>query len=424
MTDSDAAAARNAPPQDTNFAAEVMVVGGGLVGATLALLLGEAGVAVRVLESRARPLDGEAVGKGQPAARVSALTPVSERLLSNLGVWPSIAGRRVTPYTGMQVWDGEGSGEIRFHADEVGVATLGHIVENEVILAALEARLAALPTVRVDYGVRLRALQSPASGRRLILDDGRQLQAPLVVAADGARSQLRGLAEIAVREHATGQAALVTTVRCERPHAGVARQVFRADGPLAFLPLTVEGDAHYCSIVWSTAPDEAERRAGLAEEALAAELDEAFEQRLGRVTVTGSTACFPLTQRHAAHYVEPGLALIGDAAHNIHPLAGQGVNLGLMDAAVLAEELLVARGRGAALGDMRILARYQRRRRGDNSLMLALMDGFRLLFGARAPALRLLRNVGLSGADRLVPVKRLMMRQAIGERGRLPARCR
>ncbi|WP_136064959.1 UbiH/UbiF/VisC/COQ6 family ubiquinone biosynthesis hydroxylase [Modicisalibacter radicis] len=424
MTDSDVAAERETPPQDRDFTEEVIIVGGGLVGATLALLLGEAGVSVRVLESRERPLDGDAVGRDQPAARVSALTPVSERLLASLGVWPAIAGRRVTPYTGMQVWDGEGSGEIRFHADEVGVAALGHIVENEVVLAALEARLALLPSVRIDYGARLRALQSPADGRRLILEDGRQLQAPLVVAADGARSQLRELAEIGVREHATGQSALVTTVRCECPHGGVARQVFRADGPLAFLPLTVAGDAHYCSIVWSTTPDEAERRIALPGEALAGELGEAFEQRLGRVTVTGATACFPLTQRHAAHYVEPGLALVGDAAHNIHPLAGQGVNLGLMDAAVLAEELLAARARGAALGDVRILARYQRRRRGDNSLMLALMDGFRLLFGARAPALRLLRNVGLSGADRLVPVKRLMMRQAIGERGRLPARCR
>ncbi len=432
MTDSDAAADRQAPPRDTDFTEEVIVVGGGLVGATLALLLGEAGVAVRVLESRAQPLDGAAVGTGPAAARVSALTPVSERLLSNLGVWSTIAARRVTPYTGMQVWDGEGSGEIRFHADEVGVATLGHIVENEVVLAALETRLQALPSVRIDYGVRLRALQSPglgasqspASGRRLILDDGRQLQAPLVVAADGARSQLRELAEIEVRERATGQAALVTTVRCERPHGGVARQVFRADGPLAFLPLTVDGDAHYCSIVWSTTPDEAERLAALPDQALATALGEAFEKRLGEVTVTGATARFPLTQRHAGHYVEAGLALIGDAAHNIHPLAGQGVNLGLMDAAVLAEELLAARCRGAGLGDVRILARYERRRRGDNGLMLALMDGFRLLFGAQAPALRLLRNVGLSGTDRLVPVKRLMMRQAIGERGRLPVCCR
>ena len=430
MTDSDTAAARQAPsqekapPQDSEFAEQVIVVGGGLVGATLALLLGEAGIAVRVLETRERPLDADAVGKGPPAARVSALTPVSERLLHNLGVWPAIVGRRATPYTGMQVWEAEGSGEIRFHADEVGVASLGYIVENGVVLAALEARLQALSTVRIDYGVRLAALQGPASGRRLILGDGRRLQAPLVIAADGARSQLRELAEIAVRERDTGQAALVTTVRCERPHGGIARQVFRGDGPLAFLPLTVEGDAHYCSIVWSTAPDEAARLAALPDEALARALGEAFEQRLGGVTVTGATARFPLTQRHAAHYVEPGLALIGDAAHTIHPLAGQGVNLGLMDAAVLAEELIEARGRGAGLGDVRILSRYERRRRGDNGLMLALMDGFRLLFGARTPALRLLRNVGLSGADRLVPVKRLMMRQAIGERGRLPARCR
>ncbi|MCG7599597.1 UbiH/UbiF/VisC/COQ6 family ubiquinone biosynthesis hydroxylase [Halomonas sp. McH1-25] len=409
---------------ETQTQAEVIVVGGGLVGASLACLLGEAGVAVTVLDARPGPLDGEAVGRGQPAQRVSAVTPVSQRLLERLGVWPAMAARRVTPYTGMQVWDAEGSGEISFDADQAGTDVLGHIVENDVMLAALESRLAELPSVSQIFGARLNGLQTTAVGRRLILTDGRHFCAPLVVAADGARSQLRELAGIDVASHETGHAALVTTVRTGRGHGGMARQVFLSGGPLAFLPLSVAGDDRYCSIVWSAPPADAARLCALPREALGRELAAAFEQRLGTVEPIDDAVHIPLTQRHAGHYVEPGLALVGDAAHSIHPLAGQGVNLGFMDAAVLAEELIEARRRGAELGDVRILSRYARRRRGDNAAMLALMDGFRLLFGARHPALRLVRNVGLSGVDRLGPVKRLLMRQAIGERGRLPASCR
>ncbi|WP_129139804.1 UbiH/UbiF/VisC/COQ6 family ubiquinone biosynthesis hydroxylase [Modicisalibacter coralii] len=403
---------------------DVAVVGGGMVGATLAALLGEAGLRVAVLDARPAPLDDDTVGHGEAAARVSAITPVSERLLTKLGVWPWVAGRRATPYTGMQVWDGEGSGEVRFHADEAGVAALGHIVENDVILAGLERRLAALPNVQCHYGVRLEALQSPATGRRLCLADGRRFTAPLVVAADGARSQLRDLAEIALRSRDTGHVAVVTTVQCERSHGGVARQVFLGTGPLAFLPLTLEGDSRYCSIVWSTTPAEAERLCGLSSAELGAALEQAFDATLGAVRVVGEVHRFPLVQRHAERYVVPGLALIGDAAHTVHPLAGQGVNLGLMDAAVLAEEVVAAHRRGALPGDLRILSRYARRRRGDNTAMLGLMEGFRWLFGTDQPALRLARNLGLSGVDRLTPLKRVMMRQAIGERGRLPLSCR
>ncbi|MGR4066236.1 UbiH/UbiF/VisC/COQ6 family ubiquinone biosynthesis hydroxylase [Billgrantia sp. C5P2] len=403
---------------------EVIVVGGGMVGAALAMLLGQAGVAVALLDARPEPLDADAVGKGLPAMRVSALTPVSQRLLEGLGAWPWMAARRVTPYRYMQVWDSEGSGEVGFSAEQAGVPMLGHIVENDVVLAALERGLAEVPTVSVRLGARVIGLHEGPAGREVMLDEGHRLSAPLVVAADGARSPLRELAGIGVSERDTGHVAVVTTVRTERDHGGVARQVFLATGPLAFLPLTVAGDARYCSIVWSTTPREAERLTALAPAALGRELESAFEARLGAVEVVDRALAVPLTQRHAEHYVQPGFALVGDAAHSIHPLAGQGVNLGLMDAAVLAEELLAARRRGIALGEPRMLERYARRRRGDNAAMLALMDGFRLLFGTRHPAVTLLRNLGLSGVDRLTPVKRLLMQQAIGQRGTLPSSCR
>ncbi|WP_136254763.1 UbiH/UbiF/VisC/COQ6 family ubiquinone biosynthesis hydroxylase [Onishia niordana] len=406
---------------------EAIIVGAGMVGATLALLLGQAGVAVRLLDARPESLPDESAGRGRPGLRVSALTPVSQRLLEGLGVWSVMARRRLSPYTGMQVWDAEGSGEIRFSADQAGVPVLGHIVENDVTQAALEERLSVLPNVRREAGARVVALeQAPhgADNRVLCLEDGRRLSAPLIVAADGARSPLREMAGIGTAATETGHVAVVTTVRLARDHGGVARQAFLSTGPLAFLPLRIEGRDDHCSIVWSTSPEEAARLTRLTPEALGEALASAIDHRLGAVTPIDRAVSVSLTQRHARDYVQPGLALVGDAAHSIHPLAGQGVNLGLMDVAVLSEELLAARERGVTMGDERILARYARRRRGDNASMLMLMDGFRLLFGARAPALTLARNLGLAGLDRLTPLKRLMMRQAIGERGRLPVSCR
>ncbi len=403
---------------------EVIIVGGGMVGTALACLLGRAGVAVALLDAREAPLDRNAVGQGPPSMRVSALTPVSRQLLEGLGAWAWMASRRVSPYRFMQVWDGEGSGEVNFSADQAGVPVLGHIVENDVTLAALEACLAELPSVQARFGARVAGLEADAAGRTVRLEEGSRLTAPLVVAADGARSPLRAMAGIGVRSRDTGQVAVVTTVRTRLAHGGVARQVFLPTGPLAFLPLRIEGGDHHCSIVWSTTPEEAERLLVLSREALGVALTVAIEHRLGEVTVTDRALAVPLTQRHAERYVLPGFALVGDAAHSIHPLAGQGVNLGLMDAAVLAEELVSGRRRGLSPGDAVPLGRYARRRRGDNAAMLALMDGFRLLFGARHPALTLARNLGLSGVDRLGPLKRLLMQQATGHRGRLPRACR
>ncbi|MEQ6917902.1 UbiH/UbiF/VisC/COQ6 family ubiquinone biosynthesis hydroxylase [Halomonas aquatica] len=403
---------------------EVIVVGGGMVGITMACLLGRAGLSVVLLDAREAPLDRDAVGRGRPSMRVSALTPVSRQLLEGLGAWQGITARRVSPYRYMQVWDGEGSGEVNFSADQAGVPVLGHIVENDVTLAALEASLAELPTVKVQFGARVAGLETDGEKRAVVLEDGNWLQAPLVVAADGARSPLREMAGIAVSARDTGQVAVVTTVCTRLGHGGVARQVFLPTGPLAFLPLHVEGNDRHCSIVWSTTPAEAERLTAVLEEDLGRELGAAIEHRLGEVTVVDQALALPLTQRHAERYAGPGFALVGDAAHSIHPLAGQGVNLGLMDAAVLAEEVVEGRRRGLSPGDEHVLVRYARRRRGDNAAMLALMDGFRLLFGARHPALMLARNLGLSGVDRLGPLKRLLMQQATGHRGRLPASCR
>ncbi|GAA3904975.1 2-octaprenyl-3-methyl-6-methoxy-1,4-benzoquinol hydroxylase [Halomonas cibimaris] len=402
---------------------DALIVGNGMVGTALCALLADAGMQVGLVEAQPRPLALDTLGEA-PAPRVSALSPVSVRLLKHLGAWPLMAEKRVTAYRYMRVWDTEGSGDIAFSADEAGVAALGYIVENSLTTAALNARVLDHPGVTTFFGQRVTALQTTATGRWLKLEDGTTLGAPLVVAADGARSVLRDMAEIDVAEDDMHQHAVVTTVRCERPHGATARQAFVAGQPLAFLPLTVAGDERYCSVVWSVAPERAEALKAMTPEALGEALGRALEHRLGAVEVCDRAYAFPLVQRHARRYTAPHFALVGDAAHSIHPLAGQGVNLGLMDAAVLAEEVIAAFQRGAPWGDARRLKRFERRRRGDNAAVLALMKGFKTLFGVEHPGVLLARNMGMNGLDRLVPLKRAMMRQATGERGRLPESCR
>ena len=232
---------------------------------------------------------------------------------------------------------------------------------------------------------------------------------------------MRRLAGCATREWDYLHHATVTSVRCERPHQATAWQRFTDDGPLAFLPLARQGDEHWCSIVWSTVPAEAERLMALDDEAFRHELGKAFEWRLGQDTAVDPRICIPLRQRHAKRYVESGLALIGDAAHSIHPLAGQGVNLGFLDAAVLAEVLLHALQRGEQANDVRVLSRYERRRMPHNLAMMAAMEGFERLFQADPLPLRLLRNSGLNWVDELPDAKALFVRRALGLAGDLPA---
>jgi len=412
----------NESSQASGRSYDAIIVGAGMVGTTLCWLLANAGMRVALVEAQSAP--SEPALNGLPAPRVSALTPVSQRLLTHVGAWPLMANARVTPYRHMQVWDAEGSGEIAFSADEAGVPVLGHIVENDVTLSALHVALARQAKASVYFDAPVAALEASASGRQLRLANGQALQAPLIVAADGAHSVLREMAGIDVVSESMGQDAVVTTVHCERPHGDTARQAFIDGCPLAFLPLTVQGDAHYCSIVWSTTPAHATALCQLSQAALGDTLGNALGARMGAVTACDRAYRFALVQRHARDYVQPHFALVGDAAHSLHPLAGQGVNLGLMDAAVLAEEVTAAWRRGAPWGELSTLKRYARRRRADNQSMLGLMKGFKSLFGSHDPALTLMRNLGMSGMDKLAPIKRIVMRQATGERGRLPAACR
>lgn len=307
--------------------ADLIIVGAGMVGSTLALALEGSGLDILVLD--ASPLeaaDFDPQGGFEP--RVSALSAASQRIFERLGAWPGMSARRVSPYTDMHVWDGSGTGQIHFSAETVHAEVLGHIVENRVVQDALLETMQRRGGQRLLGAARFERLERMPQGWQLTLDDGRQLNAPLLVAADGANSAVRRLAGCETREWDYLHQAIVTSVRCSEPHQRTAWQRFTDDGPLAFLPLERDGDQHWCSIVWSVTELEARRLMALDDAAFRAALGRAFEQRLGEVEEVDPRLCIPLRQRHAKRYVQPGLALIGDAAHTIHPLAGQGSTSG------------------------------------------------------------------------------------------------
>ena len=403
--------------------ADLIIVGAGMVGSTLALALEGSGLDILVLD--ASPLeaaDFDPQGGFEP--RVSALSAASQRIFERLGAWPGMSARRVSPYTDMHVWDGSGTGQIHFSAETVHAEVLGHIVENRVVQDALLETMQRRGGQRLLGAARFERLERMPQGWQLTLDDGRQLNAPLLVAADGANSAVRRLAGCETREWDYLHQAIVTSVRCSEPHQRTAWQRFTDDGPLAFLPLERDGDQHWCSIVWSVTELEARRLMALDDVAFRAALGRAFEQRLGEVEEVDPRLCIPLRQRHAKRYVQPGLALIGDAAHTIHPLAGQGVNLGLLDAAVLAEVIEAAMARGEGPEDIRVLSRFERRRMPHNLAMMAAMEGFERLFQADPLPLRWLRNTGLKAVQALPEAKALFVRQALGLSGDLPALAR
>ena len=398
--------------------ADLVIVGAGMVGSALALALADSGLSVVLLDRG--PLKPGAVEADLPfEPRVSALSLASQRILQRLGAWDGILARRVSPYQAMHVWDGSGTGAVHFDAASVHAEVLGHIVENRVVQDALLERLAEANVLLLPEA-RLELLRRSGDQWLVQLAGDRQIRAPLVVAADGATSAVRRLAGLETREWDYLHHAIVTSVRCAESHQRTAWQRFTDDGPLAFLPLDRGGDTRWCSIVWSCTPKQGERLMALDDAAFCQALGEAFECRLGKVECSDTRLCIPLRQRHAKRYVEPGLALIGDAAHVIHPLAGQGVNLGFLDAAVLAEELRHAQARGEAIAEQRVLERYERRRMPHNLAMMAAMEGFQRLFQDDRLPLRWLRNAALKQVDRHFEAKALFVRRALGLSGDVP----
>lgn len=401
---------------------DVAIIGAGAVGGALALALADSssaeGQPLRVALVEGRPLSTEwpspPEGVEDFDPRVSALSPASKAFLEDLKLWEPAAERGVCAFRRMSVWDGGGTGRIHFRAEEAGAVALGWLLENRLLSAAMAEQLRAEPGIQLLEGTSLEELLSAPGKVVLRLSDGRQLEAALAVGADGGASRVRSVANFPVREWDTGQTAIVGTVETACPHGGEAWQCFREGGILALLPLhDPNSSGRFSSFVFSLERKVAADAMALDAAAFAAFLERSCDSCLGTVMRTGLRLSFPLRQRWASP-VQGRVVLAGDAAHTIHPLAGQGVNLGLGDAKVLAEELLRWTARGGNAGDAAPLLRYRRRRKEHNLGMLAAMSGFQRLFTARAPTLRWLRGIGLHGADQLTPVKRWFMREAMG----------
>lgn len=390
---------------------DILIIGGGMVGATLGCALGGSGLRVAVLEDTP-PL---AFDPAQPHdLRVSAVSVASANILKTVGAWSGIAARRLCPYRRMRVW--EDRGDVEFRSEEINEPVLGHIVENRIIqLAALE-RLTDFANVELICPVVTQKITYGVGGSTVVLGDGRVLSGRLLIAADGGFSKVRQAAGIGVSGWDYEQHALVLTVDTGSRQQDITWQRFTPAGPQALLPLS---GAH-ASLVWYNMPEEVGRLKVLPDADLLAELLQSFPDCLGEIKAITARGSFPLRRQHALRYAKEGVALIGDAAHMIHPLAGQGVNIGLLDAAALAEVLMDARRAGGDLGSQAVLARYERMRRRNNLLMMTVMDAFYRAFGNNLPPVRLLRNLGLEVAERFKPAKKIAMSYAMGLYGSLP----
>lgn len=396
--------------QDNQY--DIAIVGGGMVGATLACLIRDCGQRVVLLDAASEPDWDAAVSASDYSLRVSALGLAAESILRTAGIWPRLtqADRpkpRHFPYSRMVVWDACGSGRIEFTAAEANTDHLGHLVENRMIQASAwqelrESDVQLLPEMPVQAFKR-----KSEGGWTLALSNGETLHTSLLIGADGARSRVRAAADIHSEQRDYGQQGLVATIRTERQHADTAWQRFLVNGPLALLPL----DAKHCSIVWSTTDAEAHELLALSDADFSAKLTEVSDQCLGSLQVVSERLAFPLTAHHATDYVQPQLALVGDAAHSIHPLAGQGVNLGLKDADALARIIVASRAkRGIDTADLR---RYARARKLDNMAMLGLTDAFAKVSNNGNRAMRQAMNTGMNLAQLTAPLKRYFASQAL-----------
>lgn len=392
---------------------DVAIIGGGMVGLALAAALADTELRVAVIEGREPERELSAL----PDIRVSALSRASERILRQVGAWQGIEARRMAPYDKMEVWEQDSFARIAFDAARLAQPDLGHIVENRVIQLALLDRVSQLPNVTLMMPEQCQSMAFGEHEAWLSLASGKHLTAKLVVGADGANSWVRQQLDIPLTHWDYGHSAIVANIRCSDPHGQTARQIFRPDGPLAFLPL---GEPDLCSIVWSLPPERAAELVAMPEQAFNKHLTAAFDHRLGLCQVEGERQAFPLRMRYARDFVRERVALVGDAAHTIHPLAGQGVNLGLLDAASLAQEIKALWQQDKDIGAKANLRPYERWRKAEAAKMIASMQGFRDLFSGSHPAKKLVRDIGMLFVDKAPGLKDEFMRRALGLSGHLP----
>ncbi|WP_159566607.1 3-demethoxyubiquinol 3-hydroxylase [Budvicia diplopodorum] len=387
---------------------DAIIVGGGMVGAAVALGLAQSGWSVAIIEHQS---PSEFIADSQPDIRISAIGCTSVALLERLGVWPDIKKMRITPYRRLETWEWDES-KVVFDAASLSLPELGFMVENRLIQLGLWQQFERYPDLALFCPARLermvRTTQDPAQWD-VILDSGDCLRSPLVIGADGANSMVRKLAGIGTTGWQYRQSCMLISVETQQLPQDVTWQKFYPSGPRAFLPLS---DRH-ASLVWYDSPARIRHLQSLSLPELDSEIAAAFPERLGAVNAK-ATASFPLIRRHAQRYFKSGVVIVGDAAHTINPLAGQGVNLGYRDVEVLLDVLLNAHKEGKDYASDEVLSRYQLRRYPDNLLMQAGMDIFYKAFSNDIPPLRLIRNLALMAAQRAGKLKEWALKYALG----------
>ncbi len=381
---------------------DLIIVGGGLAGASLALALRNSRLRIALLESQspARPAGWD--------SRIYAISPASAKFLDEIGAWKHFDRERFAPIRGMRV-SGDSGGQLDFSAYQVGVAELGWIIESSLMAGEFWESVKRQSNLSVFCPAKPCGLTFTVAAAQLELSDGVVLSAPLLVGADGRDSWVRQAAGLTAVNTPYGEKGLVANFSCEKPHHNIAYQWFRDDGVLAYLPLP----GNRISVVWSTLDENADELCQLPPSLFSERLAEAGSYQLGALSLLTSPTAFPLRLMRVPQVVAPRLALIGDAAHGIHPLSGHGINLGFQDARVLAG-LLAARQPWHDLGDERFLQSYQRARREETLLMQSTTDGLRRLFSNQIPGLRPLRNLGLNLTDRIPLIKNFLVRYALG----------
>ncbi|WP_394131871.1 FAD-dependent oxidoreductase [Shewanella maritima] len=394
---------------------DVAIVGGGMVGLATAIGLAQQQLNVVVIDA------GEVSAPlGEPKLRVSAINKASQQLLTNLGAWPYIDLERTGPYQQMAVWDKDGLGKIHFDANSINEASLGTIIENQAISYALAKRASEFDNITHLEGQRLERIAFGEREAWLTLENGDNVSAALVVGADGANSWVRQQCQIPLTFWDYGHHAIVATVRTELPHDATARQAFLPDGPLALLPLN---EANLHSIVWSVTPEQAQTLLAKDDTEFNKALTAAFDSRLGLCQVESERQSFPLRMRYARHFARHRLVLAGDAAHTIHPLAGQGVNLGFLDAASIVQTVSELHNEAKDIGDYANLRSLERWRKAEAMEMIASMEALKRLFAGSNPLKKMVRDIGLSLVDNISSLKTVFIKQAVGNKINLPKLC-